>query len=59
MRRQDWRREIDFDSTVVGGSVALIGVILADPALEAFPIGPDDSLTADADHVNPVPEQSG
>lgn len=36
--------EIDYDSTLVGGSAALIGRILADPRLEAFPVDPDDSI---------------
>ena len=49
--------EIDFDSTLVGASSGLIDAILASPALDAWPIGPRDSLTADADHINDV--QSG
>jgi hypothetical protein len=44
--------EVDFDSTLVGGGRALIDAILADPALEAFEVGPDDSLAYDADPVN-------
>jgi hypothetical protein len=47
--------EIDFDSTLVGGSAALIGAILDTPALDAWPIGRDDSLAFDADLVNGVP----
>lgn len=45
--------EIDFDSTLVGGSAELIGQILGDPTFEAFPIGPRDLLTWTADKVNP------
>jgi hypothetical protein len=44
--------EIDFDSTLVGGSARLIEAVLADPRLEALPVRPDDSLQADADTVN-------
>jgi hypothetical protein len=47
--------EIDFDSTLVGGAEDLIGAILADPGLDAWPVGPDDSLAHDADKVNHVP----
>ena len=46
--------EIDFDSTLVGGSDTLIAAIVDDPALEAWPIGPDASLASDADEVNRV-----
>lgn len=46
--------EIDFDSTLVGGSADLIKAILAAPGLDAWPIGPDDSLAADADKINHV-----
>jgi len=35
--------EIEFDSALVAGSSELIGSLLADPALEARPVGPDDS----------------
>jgi hypothetical protein len=44
--------EIDFDSTLVGGSAELIDAVLAAPGLEAWPVGPGDSLTADADQLN-------
>lgn len=47
--------EIDFDSTLVGGSAGLIDAILAAPEFEAFAVGPDDSLTWDADRINPLP----
>jgi hypothetical protein len=46
--------EIDFDSTLVGGSADLIRAILAAPGLDAWPVGPDDSLAADADKINRV-----
>lgn len=44
--------EIDFDSTLVGGSRALIEAVLANPVLEAYEVGPDDSLDMDGDLVN-------
>jgi hypothetical protein len=44
--------EIDFDSTLVAGSGELIDAILAAPELEAWSIGPDDSLAHDGDQVN-------
>lgn len=47
--------EIDFDSTLVGGGVDLIGAVLAAPALETWPIEPDDDLTKFADLLNSRP----
>ena len=44
--------ELDFDSTVVGGSTGLIDEILQAPALDAWPMDADDSLAADADQIN-------
>lgn len=44
--------EIDGDSTIVAGSAELVAAILADPRLEAFPVGPEDALTEDSDLVN-------
>jgi len=44
--------EIDFDSTLVGGTAELANAILAAPALDAWAVGPDDALTFDADRVN-------
>ncbi|MFL6074860.1 MAG: hypothetical protein ACJ73S_15800 [Mycobacteriales bacterium] len=44
--------EIDFDSTLVGGPVELVDAVLAAPGLEAWPVDPGDSLTADADRIN-------
>jgi hypothetical protein len=48
--------EIDFDSTLVGGSARLIEAILNTPELDTWPVGPDDSLAYDADKINHVPE---
>jgi hypothetical protein len=47
--------EIDFDSTLVGGGADLIGAVLAAPALDAWPIEPDDDLTRFGDLLNSVP----
>lgn len=44
--------EIDFDSTLVGGSRRLVDDVLACPALEAWTVTPGDSLAWDADTVN-------
>ena len=44
--------EIDFDSTVVAGSVALIAAICADPAFEALPLPEGADLSWEADEVN-------
>lgn len=44
--------EIDLDSTVVGGSAALVDALLTRPDLEALPVREDDSLMADGDTVN-------
>lgn len=46
--------EIDFDSTLVGGSRKLARWILEDRRLEAFEVAPDDLLTWDADKINPA-----
>jgi hypothetical protein len=47
--------EIDFDSTLVGGTEQLIDAILAEPRLDAWPVGPTDSLAYDADEINHIP----
>lgn len=39
------------DSTLVGGSRALIDAVLADTALKAWPGAPGDSLAYDGDTV--------
>ena len=44
--------ELDWDSTIVAGPAALVAAILADPRLEAYPVGPEDALTIDSDLVN-------
>jgi hypothetical protein len=50
--RVDDGREIDFDSTLVGGSTELIQAILDTPTLDAWNVGPDNSLACDADTIN-------
>jgi hypothetical protein len=45
--------EIDFDSTLVGGSRDLVDAVLAHQRLEAWPITADDSLAWDGDTINP------
>jgi hypothetical protein len=44
--------EIDFDSTLVGGTTELISAILDEPGLDAWSVGPEDSLAYDADRIN-------
>ena len=44
--------ELDFDSTLVGGTAELINAILESPALDAWPVQAEDSLAADADRIN-------
>jgi hypothetical protein len=46
--------EIDFDSTVIGGSSELAQALLTAPELEAWPVDPGDLLTASADKINHV-----
>lgn len=48
--------EVDFDSTLIGGSRALIDALLASPDLEVLEVDGEISLTADADKLNPVPD---
>ncbi|HCJ48347.1 MAG TPA: hypothetical protein DHW40_03300, partial [Microbacterium sp.] len=46
--------EIDFDSTIVGGSAELVAALVADPGLEAAEIPADTVLGYDApDPLNP------
>lgn len=47
--------EIDFDSTLVGGTTELVDAVLRAPELDSWPVGPRDSLAHDADAINPVP----
>lgn len=44
--------EVDFDSTLVGGSAALVEAIVASPELEAWAVEPTTSLACDADKIN-------
>ncbi|MBZ4487164.1 hypothetical protein LQ938_15285 [Microbacterium sp. cx-55] len=44
--------EIDWDSTIVAGSTALVSALCAHPALEAVPIEQNASLQWDADRIN-------
>ncbi|MDT0157845.1 hypothetical protein Q9R19_09445 [Microbacterium sp. ARD32] len=44
--------EIDYDSTIVGGSADLIRAICDDPAIEALPVPENADLTWTADEVN-------
>ncbi len=44
--------EVDFDSTLVGGSAELIEAIVESPQLEAWQVEPTTSLADDADKVN-------
>jgi len=46
--------EVDFDSTLVGGSSELVAALLAAPALDAWPVDGRDSLAIDADTRNPA-----
>ncbi|HJZ38232.1 MAG TPA: hypothetical protein VJ204_18330 [Solirubrobacterales bacterium] len=48
--------EVDLDSTLVGGSRALIDELLAAPGLEVWEVEGEVSLQSDADKLNPVPE---
>jgi len=51
--------EVDFDSTLVGGSRELVDALIAAPDLEVYEVEPDTSLAAFSDKLNPVlePEQ--
>ena len=44
--------EVDYDSTVVGGTADLVAALCADPRLEAMPIREGADLGWDADEVN-------
>jgi hypothetical protein len=48
--------EVDFDSTVLGGSRRLIDQLLAAPELDVWEVDGEVSLQADADKLNPVPD---
>lgn len=47
--------EIDFDSTLVGGSKILVERITSHLALEAFRVNASDDLTIRGDPINPLP----
>jgi hypothetical protein len=44
--------EIDFDSTIVGGTRAFIDAVLAEPALEVLSVDLGTDLTSEADRIN-------
>lgn len=44
--------EIDYDSTIVGGTPALVHELVADPAIEALQVDGDMSLYANGDRIN-------
>lgn len=46
--------EIDFDSTLIGGTTDLVAEVLTTAGLEAWPVEPTDSVAADADTINPT-----
>ncbi len=46
--------EVDFDSTLVGGSAKLIDAIIQSPLLEAWTVDAATSLAANADQINQV-----
>lgn len=46
--------EIDWDSTILAGSRALIAGVLADARFEAFEVDEDCNLTDDGDTINPL-----
>lgn len=47
-----WVTEVDYDSTIVGGSAELIQALASDPHLEALEIVAGTALTYDSDDVN-------
>jgi hypothetical protein len=50
--------EIDFDSTLLGGAPDLIDDLLCRDDLEAWPVGPLDSLAWDGDTINSPNQQT-
>lgn len=46
--------EVDFDSTIVGGTETLIERIIVDERLEAVRVNPSSDLTAAGDHINTI-----
>jgi hypothetical protein len=51
---QSWcvASEVDFDSTLVAGTAALVDGIVQSAELEAWPVNPRDSLAFDGDTIN-------
>lgn len=49
--------EVDFDSTLVGGSRALVDALVGDAELEVYEVEPDTSLAAFSDKLNWVPPE--
>lgn len=47
--------EIDFDSTLLGGTLEVVNAILQAPQFDSWPVQPDDSPAHDADRFNLVP----
>jgi hypothetical protein len=44
--------DTDLDSTYVGGSAALISMVIAEPGLEAWSVGATDRVSIDSDLIN-------
>jgi hypothetical protein len=44
--------DIDFDSTLVGGTTELIEKLLQATRLDAWPVGANDDLTINGDRIN-------
>jgi len=44
--------EVDYDSTLIGGTRALANALVSDPGLECLEVTPTTSLTAHADQLN-------
>lgn len=51
--------EIDWDSTIVGGTRAVVDAVVADTRFEAFAIEEGDALHWEADVINPPPDARG
>lgn len=51
--------EVDFDSTVLGGSRPLVNALLDTPGLEVFEVTPETKLTAFSDKLNPLAPPPG
>jgi hypothetical protein len=51
--------EVDFDSTLIGGSRALVDALVGAADLEVLEVEPGTLLTAFSDKLNPVPKPEG